>query len=245
MNKKIAISGIALLAILVVGWLWLNANREKQSQNQSEQSQSAQQQQTSELNQQQSQEKQQKFVVDVDPNMDHWQTKETEFFTIRFPKEWYFLESDRKKTGYYSQIITNNPDFSIDKYADIGVFTGGRYLYFSESEGGLPRPLQLSDTEVVISFNASATSDAGTPQDRIDSIFKLTKQNDPSVDCSVTNNKTIPFTMYCTDTYDSQSQQSYDVINNKISLVITARTTKDTLVKKEILDKIAGSIILK
>jgi hypothetical protein len=51
----------------------------------------------------------QTFVTDVDPDVSHWQTKETEFFTIKFPKEWYWLES----------VITNNPNFEIDRYTDI------------------------------------------------------------------------------------------------------------------------------
>ena len=47
-------------------------------------------------------EKQPRFVIDVDPDVSHWQTKETEFFKIKFPKEWYWIESDLKEptSGY-------------------------------------------------------------------------------------------------------------------------------------------------
>jgi type II secretory pathway pseudopilin PulG len=226
MSKK-RIIAIMLVVILIAGvgfWAWKNQQKKEVVQNQNEQQQSVQQQQTSESDQQQNQGEKQKFVTDVDPNIGHWQTKEAEFFTIKFPKEWFWLES----------VIANNPDFDTVKYADIGVGTGGNY------------PITLANnTEVVISFNGSATSDAGTPQDRIDSIFKLTKQNDPLVRCSIYNNKTIPFAVYCSSAHDSQLQQSYYVINKEVSITFTARTTKDTLVKKEILDKIADSIILK
>jgi len=235
-KKKIAFLGVVLLVILVVSLLWSNVNKEKQVQNQSKQGQLVQQQQNSEQGQQQSQEKKQEFVVDVDPDVSHWQIRETEFFTTRFPKEWLWLESNREKTGYYSTVITNNPGFDITEHADIGIF----------SDIGSRSPLALSNvTEVVITDRGKATSDSGTPQDSIDAIFEMAKDNNPSVDCKVTNNKTIPFTAYCVAAYDSQLQQSYYVINNKISLTLTARTTKDTLVKKEVLDKIAGSIILK
>lgn len=224
MNKKAIIVGICVAIILIAGigfWKW--ENEKKTSSMPQEQVK------------QQGQLEHQDFVVDVDSDVSHWQTKETEFFTIKFPKEWYWLESDREKTGYYSYVITNNPNFDINKYADIAIFTGGDY----------PSLVLANDTEAVISFDGSATSDAGTPQDSMGSIFELAKKNNPSVDCGVSNNKIIPFTAHCTATYNSQLQQSYYVINREISITSTTRTTKDTLAKKEILDKIADSIILK
>lgn len=170
---------------------------------------------------------QKQFVTDVDPDVSHWQTKETEFFTIKFPKEWYWVES----------IITNNPEFDSVKYSDIGIFS---------DIGPNSYPLTLSNaTEVVMSHRGYPTSNAGTPQDSVDAIFKLAKYNNPSVDCKVTNNKVTPFTAYCTAMYDMQLQRSYYVINDKISLTFTVRTTRDAIVKNEVLDKIAGSIILK
>jgi cytoskeletal protein RodZ len=217
--------GIPVLLVLGVGvWKWKNIQKAKVAEQNTQQQQVVQPQQQN-----------QKFVVDVDQNVDNWQTKETEFFTIKFPKEWYWMESDLKKTGYHSRIVTNNPDFDIVKYADIGLGTGSNY------------PLTLTNNaEVIITYSVSATSDAGTPQDRINSIFKLAKQYDPSAKCSVSNNKTIPFIVYCTATYnDSQLQQTYHIINEGISLAITIRTTNNTLIKKEILDKIIGSIVLK
>lgn len=227
MNKKLIITGVILVIVLAIGggvWMWQKNEVKKQEQVKIQQ-----------IQQEEAKKEEQNFVVDVDPDVSHWQTKgEKEAFTIKFPKEWYWMESSHSEREGYSRVITNNPSFDMVKYADIGVGTGGNY------------PITLvNNAEVVISFNGSATSDAGTPQDRIDSIFKLTKQSDPSAKCSIYNNKTIPFTVYCSSTHDSQLQQSYYVINKEVSIVFTARTTKDTLVKKEILDKIAGSIILK
>jgi hypothetical protein len=179
----------------------------------------------------------QEFVTDVDMNIEHWQTKETEFFTIKFPKEWYWLESNREKTGYYSQVITNNSNFDIDRYADIGLF----------SDIGPNSIIEIkSSSEIVISFRGSPTTNAGTPQDRLDSIFELAKKNNSSVECEVINNKTVPFTAYCSVEYDNlQLQRSYYTINEEISLTSTARTNQESVVKKEIFDKIAKSIVLK
>jgi hypothetical protein len=244
MKKKVIVSIVTIVVIFAVGmgfWKWIGVkNNVVLRDDQLKQVK----QDKRENNQQQQGESNNSFVVDVNPDMNYWQTKgENEAFTIKFPKEWYWLESDREKTGYGSRVITNNQYFDINKYADIGIFTGGNYLYFSEKEGGEPTPIQLSNTEVVITNRGSATTDAGTPQDSLDSKLKWAKEN--SVNCKVINNKTIPYTAYCTATYNSELQQSYYIINKKISLVFTARTSKDTLVKKEILDKIAGSIVLK
>lgn len=225
MKKKIIVGSLILVLAVLVGGFWVAKNKERNSKDASREKMKNNSV-VVEDGQQQNQEEKQEFVVDVDMNVDNWQTKETEFFTIKFPKEWYWLES----------VITNNPRFDISKYADIGIFSGI----------GPHTPLILSDdAEIVITHWGTPTSNAGTPQDSIDAIFKLAKYNYPSVDCYVSNNKTIPFAAHCSAIYDSQLQQSYYVINNKISLTLTARTTEDTLIKKEILDKIVGSIILK
>lgn len=232
MKNKVIIVLLILVFVSLGGGFWVIKNKEGNNKG------ASQEEVGNNIikDQQQNQEEEQGFVVDVDMNADNWQTKETEFFTIKFPKEWYWLESDREKTGYYSHVITNNPKFDMVKNADIGVFSGI----------GPRSPLELSNnTEVVITNRGVATSDAGTPQDSIDAIFRLAKHNFSSVDCNISNNKSIPFTAHCSALYDSQLQQSYYVINDKISLTLTARTIKGTLVKKEILDKIVGSIILK
>lgn len=136
-----------------------------------------------------------------------------------------------------SEVITNNPNFDIDKNIGIGIF----------SDIGPRSILELNNnTEMVISFRGSSTTDAGTPQDRLDSIFELAKENNPLVKCEVLNNKTIPFTVYCSVEYEnSQLQQSYYTINEEISLTSTAMTTQETFIEKRILDKIAQNIVLK
>jgi hypothetical protein len=58
-------------------------------------------------------------------NIDNWQVREGKAYTIKFPKEWYWLESEHGENEGYSEIITNNPNFDMDKYADIRLLRGG------------------------------------------------------------------------------------------------------------------------
>ena len=181
------------------------------------------------------QDKKQKFIVDVDMNIDHWQVKETEFFTIKFPKEWYWLESDPEKTGYRSRIITNNPDFDINKYADIGVGTGGNY------------PLEFEDkNEVVISFNGAATSDAGTPQQSVESGLRGIRESHLQTICEyssdLTDSPIIANCIFVDSNY--QKVQTYFVVNEKNKIFFSIRTTEDNLSKKEIFYEIAKNMIL-
>jgi hypothetical protein len=97
--------------------------------------------------------------------------KETEFFTIKFPKEWYWLESDLEKTGYRSRVITNNPNFEIDKYADI---RGG--TYHMTAQDGTLTSIPLQDSEVVISFDGAATSNVGTPEQSLNATLQSMKR---------------------------------------------------------------------
>ena len=181
------------------------------------------------------------FITDVDMNIDNWQTKETKFFTIKFPKEWYWLESKHGESEGYSEIITNNPNFEIDKYADIGLFTEGKYLFTSVSEGAESESIPLQNDEVVISFRGTPTSNSGTPQDSMNS--KMTKRSVNDYDCGQDNTKTLPLRGHCFFTTDyNEKIYTHYVITEKISLAITARTTANTMIANDVTEKIAGSI---
>ena len=182
-----------------------------------------------------------KFVTDVDPDVSHWQTKETEFFTIKFPKEWYWMESDLEKTGYHSEVITNNPHFDIDKYADIGIFTGGVY------------PLILTnDRQVIITTTSASTEDAGSPQDSINAIVNTPREYapDPSEVCKqISSSGNVPVTAFCsfTDRDHNQKVQTYSIAYNTTTFSFSARTTEnnDATVMESILEKIAKSFTIK
>lgn len=241
--KKLSIRNLALIVLVAVAILAIGVFS---FQNRPQDPESIVEVSENEGNQENQNDSDQEFVTDIDMNIDNWQTKETEFFTIKFPKEWYWMESSREKTGYRSYVITNNPNFDIDRYADIGVFTGGRYLFTSESEGIESRSLPLKDTEAVISFTIRSTKNSGTPQDSLDYILRSAKEDETPVQCELLNNKMIPYEAYCSVVYeDNQLQQSYHIINELHSLVFSARTVEDTFVDKKVFDAIAENIILR
>ena len=174
------------------------------------------------------------FVTDVDPDVNHWQTKETEFFTIKFPKEWYWMESAHSESEGYSRVITNNPNFPINKYAEIGLSMGADYTV-------------ANDTEVVIPFGASATSDVGTSQQSIDSSLRVAKEQYASAVCGYLSSVSdIPVVAHCLfmDKND-QKVQLYFIANKMSKVVFQVRTTKSNVLQKDILDTMAKSIIVK
>ena len=183
---------------------------------------------------------QQTFVTDVDPDVSHWQTKETKYMVYKFPKEWYLKESDLKKTGYYSVVITNNPDFDIDKYPDISIGIGGGY----------PKVLK-NDSEVVISTNNLGwiTSETGTPRQFMDLKFDQSKKyNKSNVDCKyISNPDSVPLLALCSyvDTND-QNIMIYYVSKKQRTYTYTAVfSTKNNSDKIEyILEQIAREMIV-
>ena len=174
------------------------------------------------------------FVTDVDPDVNHWQTKETEFFTIKFPKEWYWMESAHSESEGYSRVITNNPNFPINKYAEIGLSMGADYTV-------------ANDTEVVIPFGASATSDVGTSQQSIDSSLRVAKEQYASAVCGYLSSVSdIPVVAHCLfmDKND-QKAQLYFIANKMSKIVFQVRTTKSNTLQKGILDTMAKSMVVK
>ena len=160
------------------------------------------------------------FVTDVDLDVDHWQTKETEFFTIKFPKEWYWMESDLEKTGYHSEVITNNPHFAIDKYPDISVFTGDSYQMFSKD-----------NSEIIITMNGlgEATSNSGTPREFMEGEIARLKKDYPEMKCHYTSSLTsVPLTAFCAFS-DSNGEvvDTYYSSNITRTFAYTARLTQE------------------
>lgn len=173
------------------------------------------------------------FVTDVDPDVNHWQTKETEFFTIKFPKEWYWIESDRERTGYRSQVITNNPDFNIDKYADISLGSAGDY------------PLILANsTEVIMSFNGSATSDAGSSKQSIESKIRIYKRSHDNAQCvSFAESKRQQVAGRCLFVDENRQEiRTYFIANTLNTIFFSIRMIEDNSIQRSVADSIARSI---
>lgn len=232
MNQKPLFLAVALTALLVIGGVFWMMKKRPVATNQPVTTepvvQTPVQTESEALN----------FVTDVDPDVRHWQTKETESFAIKFPKEWYWLESDLEKAGYHSKVITNNPNFEIDKYAEIGIFS---------DIGPAPPITIVNNSELVITDRGSPTSNAGTPLDALDSIFELAKRNYPAVSCAPPGNpKILPIVARCSAHYpEDQTQLSYYVIDKDLSLTLTLRKKGDSDVLQSIVEKMARSIQIK
>jgi len=183
-----------------------------------------------------------RFVTDVDMDVSHWQKGETEFLSMKFPKEWYWLEILPEKPEYFgAYAISNNPNFPLAENADIGGIGAG-----------INYPLILTnDTEVVIVTNnlGAATSNSGTPREFMDGeIARLKKDLYPKMKCHYTSSLTsVPLTAFCSFV-DSNNQkvETYYVSMVKRTFAFTARTTAaNTADTKSILEKIAKSLQLK
>ena len=163
---------------------------------------------------------QETFVTNVDMDVNHWQTKKTEYFTVKFPKEWYWMESDLEKTGYHSEVITNNPHFDIDKYADISVFTGDSYqMSFKDN------------SEIIITMNGlgEATSNSGTPREFMDGEIARLKKDYQEMKCHYTSSLTsVPLTAFC-EFSDSNGEvvDTYYSSDTKRTFAYTARITQE------------------
>lgn len=167
------------------------------------------------------------FVTDIDPDVNHWQTKETEFFTIKFPKEWYWIEATPPAPQYgRSSIITNNPNHPL-QYPDHGMFDD-----------------VVNNTEVVITNNGSATSDAGTPVDSLNSLIKSAEERNAK--CVRLSESSIPLIASCVEKdQNHQMYHSYYIINEITSLFLTAHTSDNTIISEEILERIARNLKMK
>jgi len=128
----------------------------------------------------------QKFVTDVDPNVSHWQAKETEFFTVQFPKEWYWLEAKHGEGERYSEVITNNPNFYVNKYLDIS------------NDAGIKYPITLTnDTEIIVIIKGvGVTFEEETPLKSIDWQIKRMKKLYSNAICRHTETDIFP-TAFC------------------------------------------------
>lgn len=176
------------------------------------------------------------FVTDVDPEVSHWQTKETKYMTVKFPKEWYWVEISVEKPGSNGAfVISNNKDFPLEDYKND-----------SFNMTGIQNST-LDNTEVVITVWGSATSDAGTPLDSLDSRIDSAENFDPTAKCiRPSNTVTLPIVASCsTKQGNHQVEHKYYVIDEINSLIITARTTDETLVSKDIIERIARNIKIK
>ena len=147
------------------------------------------------------------------------------------------MESDLEKTGYHSEVITNNPHFDIDKYADIGI------------DAGMDYPLTLTNnTEIVITMSGVAvTFEVGTPVESINwQLERVRTLMNPNAVCSQ-NNTDIPYpTAQCSFVdKNNQSVHVFFVAEKSFTYAFTAWTTqRNTANMEKILEDISRSYIV-
>lgn len=231
-SRNLTLITLVVIAVLAIGVLAFQ-NRVQEPQEVMEVSKSEESQENKNDNDQ-------KFVTDVDMNIDNWQTKETEFFTIKFPREWYWMESEHEENEGYSEIITNNPNFDIDRYAGIGI------------GGGIGQSLSLENhSEVVLTFSGvSVTYEVGTREESIRQEIGRAKEflgsnvscvyieaesenNDPEAYCTAVNEK-------------NQKIQAYYTLGKSFTYAFVMWTDiHNEVVKRDILEGVAKSLIEK
>jgi len=171
-------------------------------------------------------------------DINHWQTKKTEYFTVKFPKEWYWMESSHKKDEGYSKVITNNPHFDIEKYADIGIGAGIGYDFLTLT----------NNTEIVITMSGVAgTAEEGSAVDSINwQLERVRTLMNPNAVCSQNNTDTPYPTAQCSFMdKNNQSVHVFFVAEKSVTYAFTARTTQGNTVNVgKILENIARSYIV-
>ena len=176
------------------------------------------------------------FVLDVDPNADLWKTQEAEFFTIKFPKEWYWIESE--SSGYRSRIITNNHDLNITKeYPDIVFY-----------DKGIPG---RDDRELMITFRGGLTQEI---DDKTVETKKIIDQRGTEIGDLIRNNYGVECSknfdpsrliLKCAYLSDNQMVQNYYVINRRITLSVAVRKNSISFDEDDTIKKIMRTIQLK
>lgn len=188
------------------------------------------------------------FVTDVDPDVSHWQTKETKTFTIKFPKEWHWIEflgyDDQGSGGSY--VISNNPNFPLKEYSDLSIFPNRSY-----------KLVLKNNTEIVIDFNlydyGPNTSSFGNPLDPVsdsNTFFYLVPRINSTAECEPLlvqeGNSTNMTSVYCSiDQENHQRDIVYYRASKMFSLMLTMKSTDQLSIDPAILKDIAESFVLK
>lgn len=235
--KKLSIRNLALIVLVAVAILAIGVFS---FQNRPQDPESIVEVSENEGNQENQNDSDQEFVTDIDMNIDHWQTKETEFFTIKFPKEWYWMESEHAENEGHAKVITNNPNFDINRYRYIGI------------GGGVGQSLSLENhSEVVLTFSGvSVTYEVGTREESIRQEIERAKEflgsnvscvyieaesenNDPEAYCTAVNEK-------------DQKVQAYYTLGKSFTYAFVMWTDiHNEVVKRDILERVAKSLIEK
>lgn len=160
-----------------------------------------------------------RFVTDVDPDISHWQTKETEFFTIKFPKEWYWIDEAIDNRGSNTDaIITNNP------YRPV--------WYPDDVEDKV-----VNNTEVVMTYSYTLAA--------VEDIISVgVVDMSPVEGCEFFSGaQSSPILRLCVQKFDDYQIRDYQLIYDGITISLLVMVTNDTLVSSDLVEKIVKSVV--
>ncbi len=180
------------------------------------------------------------FYKNEEVDTSNWKVHETEYFIIKFPKDWHWLEiSSNENNAHSNHVISNNIHFDFKKYDEINAFS---------DIGPSPSVILKSKSDVVISDTVIATSNAGTPKDSINTRISLAKKNNETSTCTrptVFQGKYLIALCAAFFEKERQLKNVYYIANEENTVILSFNTTKDTLINKKIFNEIAKSIELK
>ncbi len=168
-----------------------------------------------------------------------WQIKKLEHYTIKFPSDWYWLETSPVNDDARSfHVISNNQSLDPEKFSESMIFS---------DIGPSPSVSLKEKTDIVVTDWGVPTSNAGSPMDSINSRIELAKQNYPSVVCDFPKDaEVIPLVASCKAVYENehQAKKVFYIADEGITLIISFNTTEDTMVDENIFEEIARGVEL-
>lgn len=182
-----------------------------------------------------------KISTIVDPDITHWQTAKREgFFSIRFPKEWYWRTTDAS-SGYWTSVVTNDPRFDISKYPDVG------FMGIEESSLVIE-----NDSTIVMSFYGTPTVQIDDPAesttDIVKELFVGSSKREQELHhdaiCMSQITERTPSVLMCSHTQGNQSFQMFFIVNRKETILLMVQKRSTNTIPNEIINEIANSVRL-
>lgn len=169
-------------------------------------------------------------VMIADRNVTLWQTKETGYFTIRFPKEWHWVDVSPDQIDYRFGVITNDRNFDSSR------------LY---SERGF----SVQPEEILIAFNGGPTvqvTEVGKTDEDIIKQFlenqeKISQKKGFVCERQLINGMEIS---HCILSENGQSCQEYAFANKKDGIILSVYSNKESSVDEEIIKDIVKNFQL-
>jgi len=210
--------GLGLILIVGVnGLVWKNTSREPRESIQDQ------------VIQQVSEQSQSAVQHEIDPKVRNWQTKETEFFSVRFPKEWFWVETSEPTPFFLGAIAA----VDLELQGDLNISD----LYKSGYKGIL-----VLFTGVAPTSNLVANTDRPLPEVVGEFFHDWEVQQEGNKLCKRIDT-TSDYVLECSgDSNDAIVTHDYFLVGSKNQLFFTIVNDADNLLDKNIVDAIAENV---